>query len=132
MASLTSSIPLADNICWGRFVRQYHTPCPFLCHTCVGNWLHCEWYIAPNPLFLRLFKRKSLSYHVSKTDPQVVENLIFATKSTILTKVQRMYEMVRFVEFKISRTFCSYSIWISRTFLQARAKDKKCGKIQIP
>ena len=79
-----------------------------------------------------LKRRKSLSYHVSKTDPQVVENLIFASKSTIFTKVQRMYEMVRFVEFKISRTFCSYSIWISRTFLQARAKDKKCGKIQIP
>ena len=60
--------------------------------------------------FYGCLKRKSLSYHVSKTDPQVVENLIFASKSTIFTKVQRMYEMVRFVEFKISRTFCSYSI----------------------
>ena len=100
-ASLTSSIPLADNICWGTFVRQYHTPCPFLCHTCVGNWLHCEWYIAPNPLFLRLFRKKMCQKQKSTRCLKTTEKVSFniASEASYFYKRQKFIKNAKLVNF---------------------------------
>ena len=79
-SELTSSILLEGSIYLGRFVRQCHRPSPFLCHTRVGNWLHCESYIALNPLFPRLFKEEN-HFLVNRVQCLVRWRLDFSAKT---------------------------------------------------